>query len=210
MKKALIIGLIAAAMAAANVQAWELADTYNAMEPQEGMKPIKFRGLEWGASGEDVGYLLVTEGFTPDDVIIPEEPGPDALFVPYEVAGLQMLGGYAFDENQKLVIGMYSSMEKHSKAQLHYLDFLTLQNAITSVYGEMTLNDDQWITDVYKDSEDLYGQGVALGNMVLVRGWKDSEGAAIILSMEGDNGEVSVVVYYVAPGMEFGINADGL
>lgn len=213
MKKVFIIGMIVAAMTTANVQAWEFYDTYNAMEPQENVKPIKFRGLEWYCSTDDVTDLLLSEGKTSDDVSVHDTA--DILMTDYVVAGFDMLGAYAFGEDESFTTGIYESQEKHIIHQEYYDDFLTLQDALISVYGDVTLNDDQFYLDSIKGDEDLYGVNVAFGAMSLSRGWMDADGAAIVLTMTGEDGSVDIAIYYLAPGLSFSPqpdvpNTDGL
>lgn len=208
MKRAFAIGMMVAALVATNAHAWGFYDTYNAMEPQESVPPIRFRGLEWFCSPDDVADLLLSEGVTADDLIEPEDSDADITFVVYEVAGMQMVGGYLFDDDLTFIMGMYQSMESHVIFQEYYDEFLKLQDALIYLYGDVTLNDDQFYLDYYKDKEDSYGIGVAFGQMSLSRGWMDADGAAIVLTMTGADKSVDIVIYYIAPEMSFSTQSD--
>lgn len=210
MKKTLLVGLIAAVAISTNAHAWSAVDTYLAMEPQEDIQPIKFRGVAWGTLMDEVISEVITPDMEDEDYYADYEEM--YLYVDsYTVAGKEMSAIYNFDpDNEEFHMGTYLSKEKHSNKQQYYLDFLDLQDALTEVYGEMTINDDQWITDTYKGREDMYGIGIAHGNMILCRGWKASDGSAIVLFEAGDNSEINLVIMYFSPYVYFTPNTDGL
>lgn len=211
MKKALIVGLIAAAMASANVQAWMYVDTYYAMEPQADIEPITFRNLEWGSDKETVYASILADGISESDCSYNEE---NRMFIasPYKVAGMNMLTIYMLDKNESLYAASYVVQEKHTNGQQHYLDFLELQEKLTSIYGEITMYDDQWISKVHQDdSEDKYGFDISMGYVIFCRGWKASDGSAVIIEISGDNGKTGTQIFYISPDATFPApDVDGL
>lgn len=208
MKKALIIGLLVSVAVATNAHAWDIFDTFAAMEPQADIPPITFRGLDWFSDVDAIFEHLYSEGFTNDDMTI---VGDNILTVEYKVAGFKATGGYTFDpDTGLLVVGFYDFLEEHTDEQQYYLDFLELQEALCSVYGDVTMVDDQWINDLYKDNEPKYGMSVQTGKTIFCRGWKASDGSAVILEMSGDNYDIFTSICYFSPGVTQERNTDGL
>lgn len=200
MRKMIVAGLIVATMASANVGAWTIADTYDAMAPDENLAPIKFRGLEWGMTREQVKQ---SEGLT-DEVPYYES---DWLINVFDstVAGKDAFCLFYFSqETGGLDRGHYILSEEHGNNQLYYMDFTDLYEALVSIYGEPTLNADQWITDTYVGDEQHYGDAVANGHVSFWRGWKARDGSAVVSFLTGDNGEIGERgIFYIAPGYVF-------
>lgn len=211
MRKTVIAGLIASIAIATNAYAGIVDETYVAMEPQENIQPIRFRGLEWGAYAGPTFLDVITPDMVADEDYYFDTEEMYLYVGSYSVAGHDMCAIYWFTpEDEQLYMGTYLSTEKHSNKQQYYLDFLDLQESLSAVYGEVTLSNDNWITDVYKGYEDKYGTGICMGNMEFCRGWKSSDGAAVVLYIGGDNGNINLALYYFAPFMEFESKTDGL
>lgn len=213
MKKAFIVGLIAAAIAATNAQAWTFWDTYDAMDPQLEKDPITFRGLEWGIGLDTVHDAVIKDGITEDNCTYNADTNILAAS-PYTVAGLKMAAVYMFDDNDDFYVASYIVMEKHPNDQQYYLEFLELQDKLTSIYGEITLNDDQWLNSYDKEDEEFYGLTVASERAELCRGWKASDGSAVILRMSGQDYVIVTQIFYISPdphsGKSYEPDTDGL
>ena len=198
MKKALIIGMAIAMAASSVIYAHGASEFYQRMDPQEDIAPITFRNLEWGATKQEVHDAVIADGISESNYSYNQDETM-AIASSYRVAGMNMNAVYMFDENNLLYTALYDVQEKHTKDQQYYLDFVELQEKLTSVYGEPTLVDDFFLNDYYKEDEDEYGFNISAGGIVFSRGWKASDGSAVVLKISGDNFEIHTLIYYIAP-----------
>ena len=198
MKKAFIIGTMIAMALSSAIYAQGAAEIYSAMDPQENIPPITFRNLEWGATKEEVREAVLADGINESNYSYNQDETM-AIASSYRVAGLNMDAVYMFDENDQLYTALYDVKEEHVDDQQYYLDFLDLQEKLTMVYGEPTLVDDFCLDDYYMEDESEYGFNISAGELVFSRGWKASDGSAVVLKIFGDNFEIHTYIYYVSP-----------
>jgi len=206
MKKAFLVGLLAAVAVATNAHAWTIRDTHEAMEPDENLAPITFRNVEWDDdSVTALKKLIDADGLTEDDYSINEKKTSIVVWSYQIISGQKVMTGLFFGDNgEPLHLATYSFYGEHSTAQQYYLDFCELYEALVSIYGEPTLNADQWVTDTYMGDESHYGEGLVSGCMSFHRGWMACDGSAVAINISGDNGVLETfAITYTAPGFEY-------
>ena len=183
MKKQIVTVGVCIALVCASSQAFAKTDT------------IKFRGLEWGTSLDEVMEKQLDGKTEGKDYGF--SSGSNSLLVVNEtVNGLDTIISYEFTEDWKLCGGMYILQEEHVNDNKYYDDFCTLEEKISSKYGEPDKSVDDWSDDLYKDDPDDIGMAIGAEHLSLYRLWFAEDGANIILSCSGQNFKISTNIYY--------------
>lgn len=160
-----------------------------------------FRNCTWGMSQEEVMehesepsiYQLNETYLRCDDV---------------KVSGLSCDIIYQF-ENDKLVYGMISFQESHSNKNFFISDFNTIEEALTTKYGNPVEEKVRWLNDLYQDDTDNWGKAISMGHLVMGTTW-ETDTTEIISVLGGDNYQISMAISYIPKGYESEIDTSGL
>lgn len=159
---------------------------------------FKFRGLEWGASLDEVKKSQL-EGKT-EGIDYTFSDDSNALIVINEtVNGLDTIIAYNFSEDWKFCRGVYALQEKHVNDNKYYDDFCSLEKKLTEKYGEPSLSGDDWSDDLYKDNPERIGMAIGAEHLTLYRLWTAEDGSEIILSRSGKNFIIDTYIFYSSP-----------
>ena len=160
-----------------------LISTINLMAgaPKDG-----FRGLQWGASKED---------------IIKKEGNPIAVhenkLVYADVIGdIKAAVFYEIVDN-KMVSGFYVFDIKNINKNLYVDDFKYLKDVLKKKYGEPLLDDVYWYNDVFKDDPSYLGDAIALGDVEYKTLWEFSK-TKIELFLQGIKGSIFIGIKYLS------------
>lgn len=156
---------------------------------------IKFRGLEWGTPLEEVMEKQL-EGKTKDVDYGFADESNSLLVVNETVSGLDTIISYEFTEDWKLCGGMYLLQEEHVNDNMYYDDFCTLEEKISSKYGQPDKSIDNWRDDLYKDDPDDIGMALGAEHLTLYRAWIADDGSNIIMQCYGKNFKISTNIFY--------------
>lgn len=156
---------------------------------------IKFRGLEWGTPLEEVMEKQL-EGKTKDVDYGFADESNSLLVVNETVSGLDTIISYEFTEDWKLCGGMYILQEEHVNDNMYYDDFCTLEEKISSKYGEPDISSDKWSDDLYKDDPDDIGMALGAEHLTLYRAWIADDGSNIIMQCYGKKFKISTNIFY--------------
>lgn len=159
---------------------------------------FKFRGLKWGSSIDDVIEAQlqgkaegVDYGFTDD--------GHSIVAINEKVGGLDTNISYTFTEDNKFALGMYVLQEEHVNDNMYYEDFCSLEEKLSSKYGDPDKSVDKWNDDLYKDNPDKIGMALGAEHLALYRQWFAEDGACISLMCYGQNFDIDTYIFYDAP-----------
>ena len=145
-----------------------------------------FRGLQWGASKEDV---IKKEG---EPIAIHE----NKLVYADVVGGLKAAVFYEI-VNNKMVSGWYIFDINNINKNLYVDDFKYLKDVLKKKYGEPLLDDVYWYEDTFKDNPSYLGDAIALGEVEYETLWEFSK-TKIELSLLGLKGSIFIGIKYLS------------
>lgn len=145
-----------------------------------------FRNIKWGMSMAEV---KAAEGET--DLVTTDALIYDGL----NVAGIDVMLIYYFNENDQLYSAIYSFEETHVNKNDYIYDYEKVVKALTEKYGEPINSDTIWKDDLYKDEPTEWGMAVSAGHMMMFAKW-ETENTNIAIFLSGDNFEISTMIGY--------------
>jgi hypothetical protein len=148
-----------------------------------------YRNADWGMSRADVIHL---EGREPD------QTRGDIIGYNATIAGLKVLAGYVFADDQ-LVRGKYVLLERHTNKNQYIADFEKLADLLSEKYGE-SKKEVYWKNNLYRDDADRHGMAISAGHVTVTHRW-NTERTNIILGISGDNFEISVGLEYTSKSL---------
>ena len=110
------------------------------------------------------------------------------------VGGLDCDIYYCFIKN-KFLMGAYYFTEEHTNKSVYIDDYKTVLSSLKDKYGKPTVEDYEWLNDLYRDDISEWGFAVSLGHLKYYANWKFSNGS-IFTVLKGDNYKISHIVRY--------------
>ena len=128
-----------------------------------------FRGHAWGTPWSTVIELEGT----------PDYRDMDSGMLGYEnrtVGPYNALALFLFDDDDRLIAGVYSIKESHGIHSDRYLrDFRDLTRRLTRLYGSPYITEEDWISEPVEPS----GRAVVAGDLILRTGWQSHSGTIL-------------------------------
>ena len=145
-----------------------------------------FRGLQWGASKEDI---IKKEGepiaVHENKLVYADVVGDIKAAVFYEILDNKMVSGfYVFDIN-------------NINDKLYVDDFEFLKDVLIKKYGTPFSDDVYWYNDVFKDAPSYLGDAIALGDVEYKTIW-ELDKTRIKLSLAGVDGTIFISIAYIS------------
>ena len=150
-----------------------------------------FRKTNWGMSKEQV---KATEDKKPDF----ETDTAFGYWV--KISGKNFRCFYSFLED-KLYIGGYTSVEKHTNKNLYIDDYEEVKEALTKKYGKPKTDKVMWENDLYKSDKQDWGLAISIGHLVYAASWETST-TKINLMLSGDNYKINLDLFYTSKELE--------
>lgn len=145
-----------------------------------------FRNVKWGMSVQNV---IDSESLT----LIANQD--EQLFYSTSILNRECYLFYGFKNNNLLNSAGYFFKIEHSNFNSYIDDYLEIQNALISKYGEPLENERIWNNDLLKNNTQNWGTAISMGYLQYRSLWK-TETTKIILKMYGDNYEISLGLIY--------------
>ena len=159
--------------------------TYNCIFAQT---PNDFRGFSWGNSLEQV------QANEKSKFILKEKD--DALEYVDQLAGSDCSVIYTFNDNNKLISGVYVFTKNYSNPQLYVQDFNKFKALLIKKYGKPKQEKENWGSNYLADSDkERYGQSIATGHLTLNADW-DTERSMIKIDLISSEKKPSLRIHY--------------
>ncbi len=113
-----------------------------------------------------------------------------------QIEGVEAALTYSFYEDH-LGQAKYVFEPQHDDAVEYVQDFHTLKNWISQSYGLPTSVQEIWLEKLYQYDENLWGQAVMRGHLVMVAEWKNP-GTDIVLVLNGGDDTVGLVADFAS------------
>jgi len=113
-----------------------------------------------------------------------------------QIEGVEAALTYTFYEDH-LGQAKYVFEPQHDDAVEYVQDFHTLKNWISQSYGSPTSLQEIWLEKLYQYDENLWGQAVMRGHLVMVAEWKNP-GTDIVLVLNGGDDTVGLVADFAS------------
>lgn len=168
-------------------------------QKQEATNIDGFRGVNWGATKEEVLKVEKASPALQDERVVAFKDSLD---------GINVHAGYIFTEN-KLTRGKYVVLDSHTNKNKYIDDFDKLNKILTEKYGKPLKANEYWQSDLYKNSPQDYGLAVSIGHMSRYYSWASGD-TKIILALSGDNYDTNVSIEYLSKklkGLERSVNS---
>lgn len=162
---------------------WEYKKT---QDPNE----VKFRGVEWGCSVEDIKKTI------PDE---PAYDGKDGLMYEDKISGYAVYCVFVTAKGQ-FVRGRHAFTEEHSNDNQFIWDFESLGKLLREKYGEPNDHGEIWIDDTFKEYSRNRGMDIASGRLRLATEWNIGQ-VTINHALTGDNYEIHHFIEYTHKAM---------
>jgi len=102
---------------------------------------------------------------------------------------------FFFFVSDKLVRGKYSFLTEHTNKNEFISDFERIKSTLKDKYGDPQKDETFWSNELYKDEPENWGMAIAVGDLSYYTTW-ENENTDIVLALDGDNYEISLVVEY--------------
>lgn len=210
MKKKLILFMTVIAMLAMSI-------SVSADELEE--KEYQFRGYKWLSPYREIKLNEydpgMVEGVDFDTFDTEEEK---SFCVVTDVAGLKANALFLFNDDWKLIMGCYEILTEHSTPIDYYSDYVTLKNALVSLYGEPISAQKYGLDDVDLDKPDEIVSRLLSKSAVIYDYWISDDDSAIALVCTAMEGIIRPSLFYCQDIDEFSeiitnlsaINTNGL
>lgn len=162
-------------------------------------KAFTFRGLEWGASHEEIMKSGILDGLEEEIDYQYDDEYRCLTINTLKALGKDTISFLYFNDDDQFCLAIYMLTEDHADSQGDYLDFSEIEDALKQKYGKPLIVTDKWINDFYKGQEDKYGLAISLGELRLFREWDAKDTSCIRMTCGGDNYETVINIGYVAP-----------
>ena len=113
-----------------------------------------------------------------------------------QIEGVEAALTYTFYEDH-LGQAKYVFEPQHDDAVEYVQDFHTLKNWISQSYGLPTSVQEIWLEKLYQYDENLWGQAIMRGHLVMVAEWKNP-GTDIVLVLNGGDDTVGLVADFAS------------
>lgn len=177
----------------------QTSDKVETSKPEEKIEG-DFRSASWGMSIEEVKQ---TESQPPDEAI-----GNALLYTGNKILDFSVATLYQFSDD-KLVMGGYVFTQTHSEKLQYYQDYKKIAEAYKEKYGDPTLENANWLNDLYKSDPKDWGRAIAAGHVTFQTVWK-TQNTIIIVATTGDNYKITLGVNYTDINYEAGTNMSGI
>ncbi|MCX6318105.1 MAG: hypothetical protein NTW29_12500 [Bacteroidetes bacterium] len=153
-----------------------------------------FRGLSWGSSldtVQDVETSRLLSNVNNDELIYKD-----------------ILGGsdceviYLFNDNDKLISGMYLFTKKYSNPQLYIQDYNKFKDLLTKKYGKATSDVESWAGNVTPKQKLDYGQAVSTGMLSLSATWNTGRSVIKIVLAETNDHKPGLQIHYTSASLD--------
>jgi hypothetical protein len=122
-----------------------------------------FRGFSWGSSINKVQSDEKAEFvFKVND---------NELKYNEKLAGQDVDAYYIFNDNDKLISGLYFFTKKYDNNQLYLQDYNKFKSLLTEKYGKPKAEKENWVIKTKSKDKNSYGQAIADGNLALNTTW---------------------------------------
>ncbi len=146
-----------------------------------------FRGFSWGSSinkiqNEEKAPLI----FKIND---------NELQYSEKLAGQDVHAYYIFNDNDKLISGLYFFTKKYDNPQLYLQDYNKFKSLLTEKYGKPKTEKENWLIKTKNKDKNSYGQTIADGNLTLNSVWQTGN-TTIKIKLEGTDKTPSLQIAY--------------
>ncbi len=155
-----------------------------------------FNGHEWGAGKDEVMSQELPENPVEGVDYTVGMSGNLILIPGQKVLDYSAQGMYIFDDNYKLVEGVYYLTEDRDDYNEYYDDYCTLLDSYREKYGEPYSTEENWEDPKYKNTPELTGLYVSVGWASFNTVWMDEEGDRLTIYLTGDSGKVDTMITY--------------
>ena len=149
-----------------------------------------FRKIKWGMSKEEI-----KKSESIPIKVDASDQTPSFLVYSTTISSLDTDLVYYFTEN-KCFAAVYVITEKHTNENDYIEDFRNLKKSLIEKYGEPETDKIIWKDDLFKDDYSDYGLAISIGDLYYKAIWK-TKPHEIILSLDGDNYDISLNLFYV-------------
>lgn len=101
---------------------------------------------------------------------------------------------YTF-ENDVLTTAKYVFEAEYGDEAKYLEDFRTIKDWITQTYGPPQTEEELWLDDLYRYSQELWGKAVLRGHLTLVAEW-EAKGTSIVLVLNGGNDTIGMMAEF--------------
>jgi len=158
-------------------------------------QPTDFRNFSWGDSFEKV--------VNNEKAKLVTKVGDD------EIVYRDMLGGsdcevtYIFNDNNKLVSGMYKINRKYSNPQLYIEDYETYRSLLSQKYGNPSSDKENWrINAMTLSDRHNYGQAIVKGDLALSGIWLTPRSSINLLLQSTEKDDATMYIIYTARSLD--------
>jgi hypothetical protein len=152
-----------------------------------------FRGFNWGDS--------LSEIKTDEKAKFVNQDKDDLLSYDDQLAGSDVNVNYQFNDNGKLVSGIYVFFKIYSNPQLYIQDFVKFKKLLTTKYGAPNLSKEEWSSNTEPSDKNNYGQAIADGNLTIYSLWTTDRSVIKITLIRHDN-HPSLQIHYAAKTLD--------
>lgn len=149
--------------------------------------PNDFRGFSWGNPLEKV------QANEKSKFVLKEKD--DALEYFDQLAGSDCSVIYTFNDNNKLISGVYVFTKNYSNPQLYIQDYNKFKALLTKKYGKPRLEKESWGGNLPNPDKERYGQSVADGKLTLNADW-DTDRSLIKIDLITSERRPSLRIHY--------------
>src|SRR3978361_512963 len=125
-----------------------------------------FRGFNWGSP---INQIQTSEKAT-----LALKIKDDELEYNEQLAGSDCNLFYIFNDNDKLISGMYYFTKKYDNPQLYLQDYAKFKALLAKKYGKAISEKEYWNHNTPPTEKHNYGQAVADGDLALNTVWETS------------------------------------
>ena len=153
-------------------------------------KTFERRSTEWGMSVQEVKENEPVQfSWELQSPVLSDYEQRVAYYT--QIEGVEAALTYTFYEDH-LGQAKYVFEPQHDDAVEYVQDFHTLKNWISQSYGSPASDQEIWLEKLYQYNENLWGQAVMRGHLVMVAEWKNP-GTDIVLVLNGGDDTVGLV-----------------
>jgi len=100
-----------------------------------------------------------------------------------------------FFSNKKLIKGGYIFNISHTNNNGYISDYNNIKQLLIKKYGKPYLDEQVWISNLFKNSPEYWGDAVSVGDLIYQASWKTPE-TTIAIVLQGDNYKIDLLVQY--------------
>lgn len=160
-------------------------------------KEYQFRGYKWLASYREIKLNEYQSGMVLGvDYDTFDTEDEKSFFVMTDVAGLKAKAIFLFNDNWKLTTGAYEILTEHSTQPDYYSDYVTLKNALVSLYGEPISSQKYGLDDVDVDKPEEVVSSLLNNGSSIYDFWISDDKSAIALTCAASEGTIRPSLFY--------------